>query len=351
MSAFPPQSLLSLYSRLARPWVQRAERRRHLQALRVATERLVDQITPELRSLPAYQARLAPVVERIREHSITLVDKIPGPVPIDKERWSNDPLVNALFEEPTALSGAVSAPAVQKWLQDHPEDSAGELYGLLIAKPKERSQLGSEMRGDRLERDVKQKTLRFTEHEIAAVDSDPDRLRLALARPVADLIQSLGIGRLTAQEERIVAHEETLRVLRLKLKVITPRVDGVDLLLGTRAENTAELQRLQSKIAETERALVMARRGLNGIEQYFERITELLGYPGEAVQLEPMCVWLDRMNVVRDRDHPRAREVTLMRAMSRGKPGRVVLFVRFPRALVAGGNDGTEAPEPPRDDG
>jgi hypothetical protein len=351
MGAFPPQALLGLSSRLKRPWVEREERRRHLEALRVATERLVDQITPELRSQSDYRARLAPVVERIREHSITVVDSIPGPIPIDKERWTSDTLVNVLFPDPSALRAAVSGPLVQKWLQDNPEDPAFELYGLLLAKPKERSQIGSEMRGDRLERDVKQKTLRFTEHEIVAVDSDPDRLRLALARPVADLIQSLGIGRLTTQEERIVALEETLRVLRLKLKVITPRVEGVDLLLGTRAENVAELQRLQAKITESERALVMARRGLNGIEQYFERISELLAYPEEAVQLEPMCLWLDRMNVIRDSSHPRAREVALMRATNRGKPGRIVLFVRFPRALIAVGNGGTDPAEAPPDDG
>ncbi|NBC48557.1 MAG: hypothetical protein GVY22_11300 [Gammaproteobacteria bacterium] len=335
MALFPPQLFLALRSRLTRPWVERAERKRYQEALHLATDRLIDQVEPELRSLPHHHERLAPVVERIRDYSIALIDELPGPIALDKDRWATDPLLGLLFKEPSTLSETLAGPVVRKWLQENQEDEATELFGLLLARPKERTQLGVEVRGDRLEHDVKQTTLSFTDLEIAAVDSDLVRLNLSLRRPISDLIHSLGVSRLAGQEERIASHEDTLRMLQLKLKVFQPRADGIDLLLATRNQNLAEVQRLSAKITETERALVVARRGLSDLEQYFERVIELLAFPEEALQLEPMRVWLDRMNVLRDSDDPRAREVELMRAVSPAKPGRILMLVRFPRARLA----------------
>lgn len=329
-----PQPFLALLSRLKRPWVQRAEEQRLEHWMRVATERLVDQFEPELRNQPEYYERLAPVVEQIRDYSNTLIKQIPTPTRIDTEQWSNDPLVNALFAQPSALRETISSPMVHNWLQANPEEQAPELFGLLLAKPKERTQLGVELRQDRVQRDVKQTILSFIEHEIVAVDTDFDRLRRGLERPIADLIQSLCIARLATQEERIITLEGALRVLQLKLKVIQPRIDGVDLLMATSAQNLAEAQRLNIKITETERALVVARGGLGDSEQYFEQALALLAHPEEAMQLEPMSVWLDRMHVVRDSNHPSAQEIALTRAVRPEKPGRVVLFVRFPRSLI-----------------
>lgn len=335
MALFPPQLFLALRSRLARPWVERAERKRYRAALHLATDRLIDQVQPELRSLPHHHERLAPVEERIRDHSIAVIDDLPGPVRLDKDRWSTNPLLGLLFQEPSTLSETLSGPVVRKWLQENQEDDATELFGLLLANPKERTQLGIEVRGDRLEHDVKQTTLSFTDLEIVAVDSDRVRLQLSLRQPISDLIHSLGISRLASQEERIAALEDTLRTLQLKLKVIQPRADGIDLLLATRSQNLTEAQRLASKITETERALVVARRDLSDLEQYLERVIELLAHPEYALVLEPMCVWLDRMNVIRDSEDPRAREVVLMRAVSPSKPGRILMLVRFPRARLA----------------
>jgi hypothetical protein len=54
-------------------------------------------------------------------------------------------------------------------------DDGGDLYALLAVMPRERNQLGMELIGDQVQRDVKQKTLSFVDHELYAVaESMPD---------------------------------------------------------------------------------------------------------------------------------------------------------------------------------
>lgn len=305
----------------------------------IATERLIDQVNPALRDCARYRRRLAPMVARILAHSEALIEQIPGPLLLDAERWAQDPLAKALFANDGALRKAVSAPAVQTWLRQRAAAPPADLYGLMLALPQERIRFATEETGGPLPREVEQTTLGFVQAQIAAVESDLDALRQALVQPVADMIVSLGLSRLTAQEARISELEHALRMLELELKVTRPRATGIDLTVAADSHDRTELARLTAQIEQTEQALGSAREGLEDIEQYLARVLELLGRPADAIHFERMRVWLDRMNLVRDPGHPDAREILLMRAMQRDQPGRIALLVRFPSALVVDAGD------------
>jgi hypothetical protein len=279
------------------------------------------------------------------DHSSSLIAQVPGPIEIEPKGWMSDPLLSTLFPSQDTLRTALSSPEVRKWLRENPCEDDAWLVGLLVALPQERTRLGMELAGDQVQHDVKQTTLGFSEVEIAAVGTDVEGLRATLVQPVSDVIVSLGIARLAAQEEKIAALEDGLRMLKLKLKVVSPRASGVDLLLAGSSQHLAEYQRLKQRIEETERDLASARQGLEDSDQYFARITELLDHPEKEMQLERMCVWVDRMNVVRDSKHPDARELSFMRAMRPDQRGRIALFVRFPRALVITANEQLAAVE------
>jgi hypothetical protein len=320
----------ALVSRLR---VQSAERRLHASAVHLACERIVSQVNPTLRGLPGYRRRLYPVAERSLAHGESLLGAIPGPVALDPASWAADPLVNALFGNVAQLTQVLSGRAVQRWLKEHPA-ADGELFGLLLAMPQERRQLGMELIGDRVQRDVKQTTLGFTDIEVAAVADDMDALRGGLLQPVVDVMVSIGHARIEAREERIAELEAAVRMLKLKLKVVNPRVGGLDLVLGGSSGHLAEQERLQARIEETERDLADARRGLANIAEYLDCLVTELDHPERELQLESMRLWLDRMNVVRDRRTEGANELRLVRARRPDRPGRVALYVRFPRRLV-----------------
>jgi hypothetical protein len=319
--------------RVSRLRVQSAERRLHESAVHLACERIVSQVNPTLRGLPGYRRRLFPVAERLLAHGESLIRAIPGPVTLDPASWAADPLVNALFGNLSQLQQVLSGRAVQRWLKEHPATD-GELFGLLLAMPQERRQLGMELIGDRVQRDVKQTTLGFTDIEVAAVADGMDALRRSLLQPVVDVMVSIGHARIEAREERIAQLEAAVRMLKLKLKVVNPRVGGVDLVLGSSSAHLAEQARLQGRIDDAERDLADARQGLANIEEYLDCLINELDHPERELHFETMRLWLDRMNIIRDRSTEGAHEIGLVRARRPDRPGRIALYVHFPRRLV-----------------
>ena len=326
-----PLGVRALASRLR---VGAAERRVHRTEVELAIERLVDQANPALRGLSRYRRRLFPVAERLLAYSHQLVGQIPGPVLVNAEQWSADPLVNALFGNIERIRQVVSGPAVRAWAKVHPDAQTTELYALLVAVPEERAVLGTELVGDHVQRDVRQETLGFRDHALHAVGDSMEAVRAALVQQAAALIASIAIAGLVEQEERIAALEQALTMLRLKLKVVNPRAEGLDLLLQGSSLHLQEQARLNARIAETERELADARGGLGNIDEYLERLIGLLSHPEQDITLEPMNRWLDRMNIVRTTGAENAREVCLMRARRRDQPGRIAQFIRFPRDLI-----------------
>jgi hypothetical protein len=318
---------------LSRLRVRGAERRLRNSAAELACERIVTQTNPALRGMPGYRRRLLPVARRILEHGESLLRQIPGPIELDPSAWARDPLVNALFADLPRLRQVISGRTVQRWLRDNP-DHDGEVFGLLVAMPEERHQLGMELVGDRVQRDIKQTTLSFAEMEVVAVAEGMDVLRRSLSAPLADLIVSLPQARIAARQERIDALEQNLAMLRSKLNSVNPRIGGADLALAAGSSRLAERERLQREVGELERDLADARRGLGDIGEYLESLVQELDHPEREIHLEAMDLWLDRMNVVRDRRSEDAREIRLMRARRSDRPGRVAQFVRFPRRLV-----------------
>ncbi len=314
--------------------VRGAERRLHERGIELAVERIVSQSNPALRGLGSYRRRLKPVAARLLEHVQSLEANVPGPIDVDPATWAQDPLVNALFGNVESIRRAVSGPAVRDWLEANPSETGDHLYALLVAWPRERTQLGMELVGDHVQRDVKQRTLSFADHELFGLGADMDETRRSLAQQLADLLVSIGIGRIAEQEDRMVDLETALRKLRIKLKVVNPRVGGADLVLSGSSHHLAERERLEQQIRTLEKDLADASRGLGDIQQYLERLAEVLDHPEQELTLERMTLWVDRMNIVRDRADPDAREITLSRARRRDQAGRIAQFIRFPRSLV-----------------
>ncbi len=319
---------------ISRIKVHRAQQRLKRSAAELACEHLVSQTNPALRGMPGYRRRLLPVAEKILAHGDALLGAVPGPSLLDTTAWSTDPLVNAFFADVQRLRQVVSGRAVQRWLGDHPGFD-GDLYGLLVAMPEERQQLGMELLGDKVRRDVKQTILAFKEAEILAVADSMDALHAALRQPMADFLVSIGLGRIAAREERIAELEEALAMLRTKQRaLLRPRVGNTRLAQGGGSLPAGDVERLEADIEETQGDLADARRGFANIRDYLASIITELDHPERELYLETMDLWVDRMNVVRDRRCEGAREIRLVRARRSDRPGRVAQYVRFPCSLV-----------------
>ncbi len=332
--------LQTLISRLKGPT---PEQRVREQEIHQAIERVVDQVNPRLRALGGYRKKLFPVVGRTTAYIQELIGQVPGPVLVNKQTWSSEPMVNSLFGSVERMRKVLSGPEVRKYVKQHPVGA--ELFAAFAAMPEVKRQLGVELVGDTLKRDVRQTTVSFMNQEIALVGESLEEVRKALADDVLDLLVSFALEDILGQESRISEIEERLRVVRLKLRVAGTRSHGAGLLLADDPDPTNERESLSARIAELEKDLEREKRGLSTLDDYLDKLVELLTHPETYIGLEKVSVRLDRMNIVREgADDETAPEIEFTRGRRGDKMARVVMLIRFPRSeLLEAGSGLREA--------
>ncbi len=316
-------------SRISHFVARNAQQRRREQSTAQAVERLVDQVNPRLRAASGYRKRLSPVVERALAHAKALARQVPGPLRIDRRTWNEDPVVNALFGSPDRMRWVLTSKEVRRYVKDNP--LGGDCFAVLAVMPAVRQQLGMELMGETLQRDVRQTAVSFAEHQVLLPADSEQEARDALADGAFELLVSLAEQGITEQESRIVESEDRLRILRLKRKVADSRSHGAALLLDDSAEHLQELHALDARIGEVEAELAEARKGLESLDDRLARLVERLEHPETLLGLQAGSVRLDRMNIVREGDDSGA-ELSFTRVLRGGKPMRVVFLIQFPRS-------------------
>lgn len=333
--------LLFVEERFSRLKVRGAQQRLHESEVRFACERVVDQVNPRLRAVGGYRKKLFPVVERAVEHAHALARQVPGPLQLDRKTWAEDPMVNALFADVQRLRWVLTGPTVRRYVKEHP--MGDDCYAVLAVMPEMRQQLGVDLVGEAVQRDVRQTTLSFANHEVGLVGESEEEVRRAMAQTALDLLTGLAVEDIAGQEGRIGEIEERLRIVRIKRRVVDVGARGAAFLLDGSAEHLKQVDALEGRIAELTRDLAEAKKGLEGLDDYLERLIALLEHPQTHLSLERMRARIDRMNIVRedadqDTDQGLSAELEFTRGRRNGEPARVVILIRFPRSeLLAEG--------------
>lgn len=312
-----------------------AERKLKEAEINQAIERVVDQVDPRIRGLMSYRRKLFPAVERALDYSKELAQRLPGPVQVDRKSWNVDPVVNSLFGSMDKLRWCLTGPEVRKFIE---RSSIGTdpCYGLLLAFPHVRNQLGMELTGGQVRRDVKQTVISFSNQEVVLPGESETEVRAAVGYGVLDTMVGIVVQETAAQEERIANCEQQLRMLRLKQKVARPMAHGIELQRDGSAVHVQEYESLGRRIAELEKDLSENRRGLETLDDNLDRVVTRLFHPERLLGTDLVKVRMDRMNIVRESkgEEEMGREVEFLRGRRNGQPGRVVLLIRFPRSEI-----------------
>jgi len=307
------------------------EQRRNQRTVNQAVERMVDEVNPRLRAVGSYRRKLYPVAEHAISHIQGLTEQVPGPILVSSETWSSQPEVNALFGSVKRMRQVLSGPEVRRYLKQHP--LGGDLYAVFVAMPDVRRQLGVELVGDTMQRDVRQTAVSFMNQEVALVGECEEEVREALAKDALDLLVGFVLEDILRQESRVSEIEERLRITRLKLRVAATRAQGAGLLLDDNPDQRAGSESLAERVTELEKDLEREKRGLATLDDYLNKLVEQLTHPEAHIGLETVRVRLDRMNIVREgADDATSTEVEFTRGRRGDTPGRVVALIRFPRS-------------------
>lgn len=331
MSSFFDRLVTTLRDKLAQRRKLSAEAREYKALVDDAVERVVDQVNPRLRAVGSYRKRLYPVVERGLAYARELADRVPGPVTLDRQTWASDPYVNALFGSVDRIRWVLTGPEVRKYVHANPV--GGDCYALLAATPDVRNQLGMELAGEQIQRDVRQVTVSFSDHEVGLVAASEPEVRAALAHLGLEVMVTIAVEDIAEREAKVGEVEERLRVVRLKRKVADAGARGAALVLGGGAACAQEVGELDARITELERELAGAKQGFAGLEDHLARLVELLERPEAYLGLDEVKVRLDRMNIVRPGGgDATSHEIAFTRVRRRDTPARVVTLIRFSRS-------------------
>jgi hypothetical protein len=257
---------------------------------------------------------------------------------INRRTWNNDPFVNAQFGSVDRMRRVLSSSEVRSYLKRHPV--GGDCFAIIAAYPDVKHQLGIELVGETLQKDVRQTAVSFRDHEVAVVSDTEHDVRQELARGVLDLFVSIAARDILEQESRIAEIEERLRIVRLKLKVAESSAHGAGLLLDDKPDHGKERDALAARVDELEKDLERERRGLITLDDYLNRLLVLMAHPEAHLGVDRVKVRLDRMNILReDGGESVGTEIEFVRGRRGDKLARVISIIRFPRSEVLADTD------------
>jgi hypothetical protein len=332
-----PQDLKHLvHEQWLRLRVRGAEQRLRERAIRRAIERAVSQANPRIRGLIGYRDRLHDAVAHCLDYCDELARQIPGPVTVNRQTWSQVPLLSAMFGDPERIRWALSSSDCRDYLGRTPLKT-DDCYAILLALPVFRKQLGMELSGETIQRDISQTTLSFEHIDVVLCSGDPERVRIKAAQGIMDALVGFAARTIGRQQERIDELAERLRIARIKQKVLSPTTHGLEILRDGGTAHTPQFQIIGRQIKELEKEFAEAHQGLSTLNDYLDRLIALLQQPETLVAARFERVRLDRMNVVRpEREHHgQSTEIEFLRTYSGERAGRIGLMVRFPRNELA----------------
>jgi len=184
-------------------------------ALAAAIARAVEPVDPLLKTVSAYERRLAPAVEVAWAHCEQVAAAIPGPVDIHAQAFASDPVTHALFGAAADIGEMLGrSRELRDFLAEPASGDSGDFFALLGMRRREKAVSGMALNGGVLQHGVPQRLLYFADHtlgEIGEADGDArrrialaafDSLARGFAACVADLRQQQLDARTALQVER-----------------------------------------------------------------------------------------------------------------------------------------------------
>lgn len=242
---------------------------------------LVDSRLPQASGWPKrYRAPLARALEQVDR----VARAIPGPVTLDAESFQFDPLVHTLFASTQQMQEVIrDSQAIRDYVA---AGGKGEAYLLLTAYRQERQVFGVDDEGGVLRRDVPQRLVWFSEHQLEGPAPTLAEARKGLTWTLFDRFLErvrVGFERIRQEKERLGFEKDM----------------AFDRLRSARGEDRPDLQRALDGVLK-QLGDTLEDLELNHLHEVFETV---LSHPEDCLYVEAHSLIMDRMN----RLHPQAR--------------------------------------------
>ncbi|MDP3538127.1 MAG: hypothetical protein Q8S26_05430 [Azonexus sp.] len=254
-----------------------------------ALARVAELGDPMLKLASNFEKALAFPVQYALGYCDGLIAGLPGPIDINRQAFSNDPLVHALFATAGDIDQMLGrSQAVRDFLAEPGCWESDHFYALFAARRQQKKQLGMVQQGDVIQNDVPQLVLYFSDHTLIEPSCDFDEMRRKLRCTALDsLLHTFHDHVATLRNEREGLRAD-VSVERAHLTVLHGATPGREYEVHTR-----HLAELDTRLRERAESLMP--------DQLVESLAEFLQTPEPALCLSPYSVTVDRMGVVVDR--------------------------------------------------
>ncbi|NWG88008.1 MAG: hypothetical protein HXY26_10965 [Hydrogenophilaceae bacterium] len=257
--------------------------------LDAAVERVVDAIDPKLKLAGGYPQRYRQAVAHALAYTRDLARQVPGPVTINREAYTKDPFIRAIFASPDEFQAALCmSRAMQDYLKGHTCTIGSQLYAMVGMRRREKGVIGMEVIGDSVRHDVAQTAVCFSDHTLTNIANSEAGTRDQLAWSFMDSL----LGQVSDRIEQLKQAKQDLDQKRGELMA---RLRSAD------PEQQAHLQ------AELDRTLAELREATEKLDlrRYADYLDAVLLQPEAHLRLEAATLYLDDMGIKRNNGNGR----------------------------------------------
>lgn len=269
--------------------------------LDAAVERVVYTIEPKLKLAGGYPQRYRKAVAHALAYARNLATQVPGPIDINREAYTKDSFIRAIFASPDEFKSALCmSRAMQDYLKGNACTIGSQLYAMVGMRRREKGVIGMEVIGDTVRHDVPQTAVCFSDHTLTNISHSEAETRELLTWSFMDSL-------LAQVTDRIEQLKQARQALDQKSNEIIGRLHSAS------ADQRGQLQQeLDTTLAE----LRAATERLD-LRRYADYLEEVLLQPQSHLRLETVTLHIDDMGIKRE---PGAgREITFVDMISRDR--------------------------------
>jgi len=267
-------------------------------------------VDPLLKSASGFDRQLTPPLEHVLGYCESLVAGLLGPMDINRQAFSGDPLVHALFATADDIDQMLGrSQAVRDFLAEPQCWESEYFYALFAARRQQKKQLGIGQQGDMLQSDVPQTVIYFSDQTLVEPHCN---LEVTLENLRCRGLESL-LHTFHDHVEALRSERDGLRadvsMERAHLTVLRGKSPGPEF-----ATHTRHLAELDARLRERAASLMP--------DQLLAALADYLCEPEASLGLSPVSVTVDRLGVVSDQPDDGVNLHTLKFSEFRGRDKR-----------------------------
>lgn len=264
----------------------------------LATEHVVEIADPVIRQARRYRQVLHDPVAGAMAHFQSLIESIPGPVILHRNRYYDDPLVKALFASPDELDEVLRlSPEVNALRR---QGQTGEVVAMMTMVQNERTIFGSKQEGEMLLREVQMQAVSFSNHRVVAPAGDLQVTKTGIVNRGLEVLASVAMEKITTLRARKAELTGKREYLKGMAKIYSGKSYRQEMFAPPDIKDREELRKIEQLLDEVNREfeelhaqIALPEQSLGYLEEIIREPEKMLFAQNKQLRLNWMGVRVD----------------------------------------------------------